>query len=290
MRLFELRKTKEELAAIKAEKQRKEWEAYNSPEAKHDRAYEQLERIKEEGTTLRVLNNLQLFVPRANNQLHSKKSREKEIWNNKMKYAFDDEGNMIPHYKNWVDSALESKILKQNMLDEAAPILANGPVVPGHNKPGGAALWTSSATKTEDGSYVSDWSKMCSKGYRDWFNIKGYLYKIKPGTCLLEMNSDMDAKIIYTIFAELGRGNNALNDPENYKDHYFGEENIMRKDFPWQEIAKHFDGIHHGGWNREGFVRDYDVESIAWFKTDRLQLLGQCKVYDSYADSGHEDW
>jgi hypothetical protein len=55
-------------------------------------------------------------------------------------------------------------------------------------------------------------------------------------------------KDIYTIFHNLERGNNKLYDDEAWKtwDQFGnGETNILKYDFPWTEVQKHFDGVHH---------------------------------------------
>ncbi len=97
----------------------------------------------------------------------------------------------------------------------------------------------------------------------------------------MELDQDYQAVQIYETFRELGRGNNSNVDQES-RNGYVNDNEItrIRVDFPWQEIAKHFDGVYHGAWSSRDsdFLRSWEVESIAWFKTDRLQLLGQVKV------------
>lgn len=279
MRLFELRKTKEELAAARQAKQQAEYEIWKSPQAVHDRAYDALERLKEEGTKLRVLNNLQMFVPRGSKTLRTKKDRENSLLGNA--YAWDDEGRLIKQYQDWVNQATESKDNFNGILTEGAPILADAPVLPGSDKPSGAAIWTSSAELMKDKSYASNWSRLINSNYTssNWYSPKGYLYKIKPGTCLLELGYDGDAVGIYNIFKELQRGNNAIDDPNRWTTGYTDDANIIHRDFPWQEIAKHFDGVwHSGSWREDGFLRGWECESVAWFKASRLTLLGQCNV------------
>lgn len=279
MRLFELRKTKEELAAIKREKELAAIDLWKSPRAVHDRAVEDLEQLKEQGTKLRVLDNLQLFVPRGSKTLWTKKERYNSLLSTGS--AWDDEGQLVPHYQRWVDQATESKKFNVNLL-EGAPILVDSPVTSGGTKPDGAVLWTSSAVQKANGSYSSGWSRLIADSYSssDWYSPKGYLYKIKPGTCLLDLDNDQYAVRVYNIFADLNRGNNSLIDPERFKNNsYMRDEDTISRDFPWLEVSKHFDGVYHSGFGYDSkFIRGWECESIAWFKSDRLELLGQCNV------------
>jgi hypothetical protein len=286
MRLFELRKTKEELAAIKQAKAVAAYELWKSPQAVHDRAYDDLQYYKEKGINLPVLSKPQLFVPRGSKALRTKQERERHMYNDpsKLKYGFDDNGEIVKQHRDWINSATESVEFNGD-LTEGAPILAGSPIAPGGDKPDGAVIWTSSATKHKNGTYSSNWTQLVRDAYseRGWWQSKGYLYKIKPGTCLFDASYSGDAIRIYNIFKDLGRGNNAIDDPTRHTFGYRSDAEAIRNDFPWHELSKHFDGIwYSGGYDsNDEFFRGWECESIAWFKSDKLQLLGQVTVNKS---------
>jgi hypothetical protein len=227
----------------------------------------------------------------------TKKEREDAVLRDNAKYAYDDEGNIKPEYKNWIEQATESI-----HLDESAPIIAGGySVLPGGNKPKGSLLWTSTAKKLSNGEYTSSWNKFIQggglgeKGRHEQSKI-GYLYKVKPNTCVLELDSTQDAKIIYEIFANLGRDNTALADPAEWEKirNYGSESTLIQKDFPWNEIQKHFDAIHHYDFYQSSYDLDipftagYDCESTAWLKPCQLEFLGQVEVFQSDADDDED--
>jgi hypothetical protein len=212
----------------------------------------------------RMAGRLQLFVPRPTSASKTRSERYKELI--KDPYAWDDEGNLKPNYEKWVN---------QGPTNEAAPILKPGKAIapPGNNKPN-ADLWTSTARKNDDGTYTSAWAEWTAEYQPDWSSNKGYLYKIKPGALILELNSDHDAERIFAAFHDLGRIQS--NDVNSRYD----QEMAMRQHFPWDQVAKHFDAIHHWGYRGYGdsFVYGWDVESIAWLDTSFLQLVGEVPV------------
>lgn len=282
MRLYELQKSRKKKVQV--------------PFDPIEDARSSLEWIKERGITVVPNNTLQLFVPRTIERFHTKKEREEHVLRDKAKYAYDDEGNMISYYKNWV-----------NNVQEAAPIIAGGgSPKPGDTKPLGALLWTSTAKKLPDGKWTSDWNKFVQTGNASGKpNNIGYVYKVLPRTSVYELDSTQDARYIYKIFATLGRRNTALTDPaqwertrEIFKGLDFSENeiemNLMRKDFPWDEIAKHFDCVHHWGrhystFNYQDFTSSYDVESTVWFKPNQLELLGQVPLLTGDEREDDED-
>jgi len=259
-------------------------------------ARESLEYEKEQGMTKKPNGTLQLFVPRKIERFHTKKERRDHVYKEKAKYGFDDEGNMIPQYQDWISQANESI-----NLDEGAPIIAGGaPVPPGDNKPN-ALLWTSTAyQRKEDGKWTSDWHNYVMQGGLGSHRLKdqskiGYLYKVKP-CCVLDIDDTNDARVIYEIFYNLGRANKAYKEPspeeiERFKNHG-NWEMLLINDFPWDEIANHFDCVHHWGRTYFGstaydFCLDWDVESSVWFSPRCLELLGQIPLWngeDPYED------
>jgi len=179
------------------------------------------------------------------------------------------------------DSDIEEK--GQQGVLEGAPILQPGKASspPGNNKPTVASLWTSSAIKGADGAYTSDWARWTKSEQPDWFSDKGYLYKVKPGALILELNSEHDAERIYRAFENLGRAS-----PIDRSERY----SRLSRAFPWDQIAKHFDGVWHGGYRSDGyFMYGWDVESTAWFDTSFLILVGQVPVV-GYKDDDEDDY
>jgi hypothetical protein len=229
--------------------------------------WEELNYLKSRAATNgnRMAGSLQLFVPRPTSASKTRSERYKELIQNP--YAWDDEGNLKPNYATWVD---------QSPINEAAPILKPGKAItpPGNNKPI-ADLWTSTAIKNSDGTYTSDWAKWVANNQQNWSSKTGYLYRVKPGALILELNYDSDAERIFDAFRNLERVPSS-NDISSRYD----QEMEMRKHFPWDQVAKHFDAIHHWGYRGYGdsFVYGWDVESIAWLDTSFLQLVGEVPV------------
>lgn len=211
----------------------------------------------------------QLFVPRANAGAQTPK--DKRMKNLSNPYAYDDEGKIKPQYDQWEQPRKELSPTGQDDVKEGAPILAPGKSAspPGDNKPR-AAFWTSSARKVGN-AWTSEWAEWTSDNQPEWFSPKGYLYKIKPGSLILEIDHDQDAERVYDAFQNLGRA-----EPIDYSSSY----GRLTKAFPWDQIVKHFDAVHHGGFRYDGsdFVYGWDVESTAWFDTSRLQLIGEVPV------------
>ncbi len=248
-------------------------------------AYDSLMNEKDRGVEFanRFSKNYQLFVPRKIKRYHTKKEREDSLLGNK--YAWDDEGKLLPYYQKWV-----------NNINESAPILTNTLSLPGDNKPA-HTFWTSTAIKMLNGTYTSDWQNFAFGTY-DSKKI-GYLYKVKLNSCILELDSEYEIHNIYNIFKDLERGNTAIDNEEEYNNTIFNysyedkKSQIMTKDFPWQEISKHFDAVHHyhfRSYTSSGsFFNGWDVESSAWFNTSSLELLGQVPILQDIYDRNDVD-
>ena len=209
----------------------------------------------------------QLFVPRRNPGAIT--ARDKRFSNLSNAYAWDDEGNLKPNYAKWEEPRKELSGLE---VQEAAPILTPGKVLspPGNSKPK-ASLWTSTAREGPN-AWSSEWARWTWSNQSKWFSETGYLYKVKPGALVLELNSDHDAEMVYDAFTDLGRAK------ERDVDSY--EKWELHREFPWGEISKHFDAVWHGGYGRDGddFMYGWDVESTAWFDTSFLVLVGEVPV------------
>jgi hypothetical protein len=249
-------------------------------------ARESLEWYKEDGIKRCPNNTLQLFVPRKIERYATKKEREEHILRDRAKYAYDDNGDMIPQYRDWVNNVHES------IIDEGAPVLAGGNPLIGGSKPLSALLWTSTAKKLDNGKWTSDWNNFIQGGNLGSSKPSkiGYLYKVLPNTLVYELDSAQDALIIYKIFKDLGRPNKALDDPNNWErtSEFYRNSNdtdisIIQKDFPWPDLSANFDCIHHWGgrnsFNYDSFTGGYDVESSCFFKPNQLELLGQVPLW-----------
>lgn len=231
--------------------------------------WEDLNWLKENAarTGARLAGSYQLFVPRANSSAAT--VRDRRLKNLANAWAWDDEGNLKPQYARFEEPPREMTGLEPNEVAEAAPILSPGKASPraGWNKPH-AHLWTSTAVKNRSG-WSSDWSRFIAGRHPDWFSEKGYLYKVKPGALILEISSEHDAERIYHTFERLG-----LAKPIDYSSY-----SRLTGAFPWDQIAKHFDAVWHGGYGyNDDFTSGWDVESTAWLDTSFLQLIGEVPV------------
>lgn len=211
----------------------------------------------------------QLFVPRRNPTALT--ARDRRLSNIANPYAHDDQGNLKPEYAKW-----------EQPTTEAAPILKPGKAIspPGRNKPQ-ADLWTSTARKTPNG-WTSSWSRWIATNRRDWMSPTGYLYKVNPGALILELNGNDDAEQVFDIFDGLGRIEH-----NQAPDNTYDRDRLLHRSFPWNETVKHFDGVWHQGYNydREGFMYGWDVESVAWFDTSFLTLVGEVPIANVADDS-----
>ena len=83
-------------------------------------ARQSLEWEKEHGIKALPNGTLQLFVPRKIERFRTRKEKEDYLLRAKAKYVYDDEGNLMPQYKAWVNAVEES------FIPEGAPIIAGG--------------------------------------------------------------------------------------------------------------------------------------------------------------------
>ena len=234
-----------------------------------DDAYHELQLTKEVSTGKFPCNTYQLFMPRPHGG--AKTAYQKHVQSLSNKYAYEpDSPEFTKSYQTWIDK-------HPDRLGESAPVIAaRDNVPPGRNKPQ-AILWTSTATRQSDGTWTSDWVNWVANNQKDWMSETGYLYKVAPNATLLHLNSDYDAEDIYDTFEKMGRVKR-----EYSTDGYDGG---LSKNFPWNEIAKHFDGIHHSGigYGNE-FMYGWDVESLAIFNPAIVTLIGEVKVSNQIED------
>lgn len=130
-------------------------------------------------------------------------------------------------------------------------------------KPNKGEMWTSTAIKNSDGSYTSDWANWCRSEMPEYISKKGILFKILPNVRMLSMNTDLDARRIKSFYT-------GVKQP--------GE---LHKDFPWKEIRKDVDAIHHlpQGWSDGfGMMGTWAAESTVWFDQQFLQKIGECRI------------
>jgi len=254
--------------------------AGDTTEHDYNPGWEDLNWMKERGALMgqKMTGMHQLFMPRPS--VFAKTNRDRRMDNLANRYAWQekDPTKLKPQYAKWQGDEPEPE---EQSVQESAPILIPGKAItpPGNNKPQ-ANLWTSSAKKLNDGTYTSDWVKYVANNNKSWMSPTGYLYRVKPNGLVLELNTDQDAERIKWAFQNLG---SMPHDDPNDTYRY------LSKDYPWDQIVKHFDAVHHYPYssNRD-FLYGWDVESTAWFNTDQLELIGEVKItqagLDPYSD------
>lgn len=220
---------------------------------RYEKAYDKLQYELHSSINRFPVGTLQLFIPRPT--IHNKKD------------------------KSWIYQDPDDQV------DEGAPILPAKANAQGHyNKPT-AALWTSTLKKSQikkDGHtyYTSDWNEWVINNQSTWTSDWGYVYYVKPNARILTMNSFHDAERIYKLYAALS--NQAV---KFDRDSYFGPAEQMKINYPWSEIAKHWDGIHGGHHYSDPFFYGWDCESTAWFDPSILTYKGKVRIaQSSYTD------
>ncbi len=258
-------------------------------------AYDSLMYLQERGQKCRPNNTLQLFVPRNIDPYpQTQKDMRNYILKRYGQYAYDDEGNLTSNVKKELEG-LPNIIMGEGFKPPILAKVGTRGITAWTNKPAGISLWTSSAIRKPNNTWTSRWNDFekgtFSHGPDNPPSKIGYLYKVKPNTTVLELDTNGDAKVIYEIFYNLKRNNKALYDEDEWKNQEkfssllggdYISNKLMMKDFPWGEIEKHFDCIHHDGYfNRDinSFLYGWDVESTAWFNPNRLEFLGQVKLW-----------
>lgn len=213
----------------------------------------------------------QLFMPRANAAAQT--PRDRRLANLANNYAWDEQDptQLKPQYAAREQPRKELSPIGADEVSEAAPILKPGKATspPGRNKPS-ADLWTSTAIRGGDGTYTSDWVRWVHGNQHDWMAPTGFLYKVKPGALILTIDSDHDAERIYHAFEGLGTAQ-----PIDYSSSY----GRLTRAFPWDQVVKHFDGVHHSGYRSDGdFTYGWDCESTAWFDTSFLIKVAEVPI------------
>lgn len=134
-------------------------------------------------------------------------------------------------------------------------------------------IWTSTAIK-QNNSYTSAWVEWCKTEMPQWLNETGTLYKVSSGAKILNINTDKDA---FKVGEKYG-----IKSPSPPPWRHLDNIDVFRwaKDFPWSEIAKDYDGVHHTPTDRFSnmLMNMWDVESTVWFSTNHLQDMGEVKI------------
>lgn len=207
----------------------------------HEKAFNNLQRELANSVGKFPVGSLQLFIPRSNIQNQRNKS--------------------------WIWGEIE----------EDAPILVAKVDGEGkYNKPS-AALWTSTLKKSYVDAghtyYTSAWNEWLIDNQPDWSSEWGYVYYVKPEARVLKMSTEHDAENVYKLYSAL------RNIPVQIDyDNHFGAAESMKMNYPWHEIAKHWDGVHGGYHYNDPFFYGWDCESTAWFDPSVLQLKGKVRV------------
>jgi hypothetical protein len=161
------------------------------------------------------------------------------------------------HYGPWEisDDLTEEIIFDEKILTSLKPQL----FVPRpkqlqemHNFKPKAKIWTSTATKTENG-FSSDWVEWCKDNMPDWITNEGILYDVASGVKILCMNTDEDA----------------LKIAKQYGVDVVEPLELWSK-MPWDKIAQDYDAIHYFYNSDSTFFYGWDAESCAWFNTNFL--------------------
>lgn len=125
-----------------------------------------------------------------------------------------------------------------------------------------AKLWTSTAKKIGN-NYTSDWVEWCKHNMPDWVTDMGILYEVLPGARILQLNTDKDVLMIAKQYGIQAKDSMDL---------------FMK--MRWEMLAKDYDAIHHTPKSRfdNMFMMSWDVESTAWFNTNKLREIGKVKI------------
>lgn len=221
--------------------------------------YSQL-RDKQQYLTRKNL-GLQLFVPKRRDPKKMEKLRRDRDW--------------------W---AIKKEFPDEQLKEEAPPILTGfTESPPGDNKPNNS-FWTSTAIKRGVG-YTSDWYEFVQRVFPDWQTDYGYLFEVKPNALVFD-SSYLDQ--FYDWAETYGRMTKDV--PDYYKNEYGSSR--MRSNYPWDTMARYFDGVNHRGGSGYGrhdeFTYGWDVESTAWFNTNVLTYKGAVRLHH-VDDEEYED-
>lgn len=176
------------------------------------------------------------------------------------------------------ETEMRLRSVRKELDEERPPVLTSyRDSPPGNDKPA-EGFWTSSAWETKTG-WTSDWYRFVQRRFPEWQTDYGYLFEVDKSAQVFDLFYADDffqwAESHDRVLTKTGDWPPA-DSPDN-----------MRVRFPWDEMAKLFDGAHHsgGGYGRyDEFTYGWDVESTVWFNTSVLKYKGAVPL-----DSGIED-
>lgn len=243
-------------------------------------AWDELKQLKQLAYDHGKKLGLQLHIPRKRS--FSKTRRERRLYNLRSSWAYDERGNIKPDYERWEN---------EGPINEIAPLLPPGDIQPGAggNKPG-QGFWTSTAERVGTDTYTSDWNNWVLDNMPDWWSSRGHIYSVKSGALVLPLNTNNDAQRIADVLHDIGR---AANWREQGIDTKLGVEFGLQRAFPWNAIARHFDGVHHLGRSDFSYMMQFtygwDAESTVWFNTGVLQYRGEVAVQSRSEEDSEND-
>jgi hypothetical protein len=217
----------------------------------HEKAYNDLQQYLADAQGKFPVGSLQLFIPRPS--IHNKKD----------------------------DSWLYKDYSKEDIEEDAPILIGKVDSGGGYNKPA-AALWTSTLKKAytdKEGHtyYSSEWNQWLLNSAKSWWSEWGYVYQVKSNARILSMSSAYEAEHIYKLYKAM---HNKPVDLDPKAGSYETPADLMKRDYPWNDIAKHWDGVHGGYHYRDEFFYGWDCESTAWFDPAVLVLKGKVRVSD----------
>lgn len=143
----------------------------------------------------------------------------------------------------------------------------------GGNKPD-QGFWTSTAHQRDGGkTWASDWlTGYLHDNASEWIPENGFLFEVIGTPRIFD--------ITYADrFFDWAEQYEKIDIADNARS--YGRQLTMRLHFPWDELAKHFDGAHFdgGGGGSEEFTYGWDVESTVWFDMQHLKYKGAVKLW-----------
>ena len=233
-----------EFLAEKARKQKEpDW-----PDADYSSGYAELRDFQRLFTLKPDRLELQLFVPKRRDPKQAERAQQD---------------------RRWREAGRE---LEAQLKEEKPPVLSGfREQPPGDNKPHNA-FWTSTALQNPDGTYTSDWYMYVQRTFPSWQTDYGYLFEIKKDALVFESDR---LEQFYDWADRVGKMTKPVPD---WASKYY-DSTRLRSNFPWDILARHFDGVHHFTTYRDNdFTYGWDVESTAWFNTNKLIYKGAVRL------------
>ena len=186
---------------------------------------------------------MQLFVPKKRDQQQEiQRARSNRVWSTISQLAKEDTvPSMVNHY---VPKA-------------------------GDNKPN-QGFWTSSAFQQPDNTWSSAWLRdYLHQNAVYWIPENGYLFEVIGNPIIFDISY---ADRFYDWAEKYGK----LDDQDKWASYDY--EMRMRLNFPWDQLARHFAGVHFDGHRSDEFANGWDVESTVWFDLSHLKYRGAVKI------------